>query len=113
MPLVMANEAGKAQTESGSTNKFQEKLNKLRHQGVKVDVQQGTAMHEVLSNYGTNQFINRVYKTTGLSVTGALAVSQIAMAMHLPMGASIVGFLCSLGGFIGASRMAPTFINEN
>lgn len=73
----------------------------------------GSAGYTALTNYGTNQFIQRVYKTTGISITGALAISQLAMSMHLPMGFALGGALMTLGGFIGASRMAPKIVYEN
>lgn len=59
-----------------------------------------------------NQFLMRVYNTTGLSILGALGSSFMFMSMPLVcanLGASaMIGAIMTLGGFFAASRMKPT-----
>ena len=59
-----------------------------------------------------NQFLMRVYNTTGLSILGALSSSFMFMSMpfvcaNLGMSA-LIGSIMTLGGFISASYMKPT-----
>ena len=58
-----------------------------------------------------NQFLMRVYNTTGLSILGAMGSSMMFMSMpfvcaNLGMSA-LIGSIMTLGGFIGSSYMQP------
>jgi len=63
-----------------------------------------------------NQFLMRVYNTTGLSILGALGSSFMFMSMpfvYTSMGMStIIGAVMTLGGFIGANYMKPLNVVE-
>jgi hypothetical protein len=53
----------------------------------------------------------RVYNTTGLSILGALGSSFMFMSMPLVCAnlgmCSLIGFIMTMGGFIGANYMQP------
>eukprot|EP00919_Chromeraceae_sp_WS-2016_P000007 GHVR01000020.1.p1 GENE.GHVR01000020.1~~GHVR01000020.1.p1 ORF type:complete len:234 (+),score=3.03 GHVR01000020.1:1314-2015(+) len=63
-----------------------------------------------------NQFLNRVYNTTGLSIFGALSTSYLAAASPLIMAnmsaVAIFGLISTLGGYISASYMKTTTVEE-
>lgn len=58
-----------------------------------------------------NQFLTRVYNTTGLSVLGALTTSYIVMSSpvlaSMMSGLSLLGVLGTFGGFIGSQYIKP------
>lgn len=64
-----------------------------------------------------NQFLVRVYNTTGLSILGALGSTYLFMGMpfvYANLGmSSLIGCALTLGGFIGSSYMKPTNVVEN
>ena len=72
--------------------------------------------HAISKNVGMNQFLMRVYNTTGLSILGALGSSYMFMSMPFVCAnfgmTSIVGLIMTLGGFIGANSMQPTNLVE-
>lgn len=68
---------------------------------------------EIISkNVGMNQFLMRVYNTTGLSILGAMGSSFMFMSMPLVMAnlgtSALIGGIMTLTGFIGANYMKPT-----
>lgn len=71
----------------------------------------------IAKNIGMNQFLMRVYNTTGLSILGALGSSYMFMSMPLVLAnfgtCSLLSMAMTLGGFIGASYMNPTNVVEN
>lgn len=64
-----------------------------------------------------NQFLMRVYNTTGLSILGALGSSFMFMSMPIVLAnlgmASLMGGIMTLGGFRGASYMQPKNVIDN
>ncbi len=58
-----------------------------------------------------NQFLMRVYNTTGMSLIGALGSSFVFMGMpfvYTNMGMSVLlGAIMTIGGFIGTQYMKP------
>lgn len=77
----------------------------------KGSVKDNSAMNALVSNAGLNAFIQRVYKTSGAGLLGALTTSQIVMSSGIvykhPFACGIVGLISCLGGFFGAGRMVP------
>ena len=71
----------------------------------------------ISKNIGMNQFLMKVYNTTGLSILGALGSSFMFMSMpflYTNMGAcSLVGFAMTLGGFISSAYIRPKDTVEN
>ena len=71
----------------------------------------------IAENIGMNQFLMRVYNTTGLSILGALGSSFIFMSMPLVVAnfgtCALLSMGMTLGGLIGASYMKPTNVVEN
>lgn len=68
--------------------------------------------HAIAKNTGMNQFLMRVYNTTGLSILGALGSSFMFMSMPVVLAnlgaCALGGGVMTLAGFIGASYMKPT-----
>lgn len=64
-----------------------------------------------------NQFLMRVYNTTGLSILGALGSTYLFMSMPYVytnmLSCSLIGFVLTLGGFISTSYMKPVNVVEN
>ena len=71
----------------------------------------------ISKNVGMNQFLMRVYNTTGLSIIGALGSSFMFMTMpfvYTNMGmCTLFGAIMMLGGFISTSYMKPINVVEN
>ena len=65
----------------------------------------------ISKNLGMNQFLMRVYNTTGISIIGALASCYMFMGMpfvYTNMGMSVLlSAIMTLGGFIGTQYMKP------
>lgn len=63
-----------------------------------------------------NQFLMRVYNTTGLSIIGALGSAYMFTTMpfvYTNMGAcALLGAVLTLGGFISAQYMKPINVVE-
>lgn len=63
-----------------------------------------------------NQFLMRVYNTTGLSILGALGSTALFMSMPFVwtnMGIScILGAIMTIGGFMGTTYMRPVNVVE-
>lgn len=64
-----------------------------------------------------NQFLMRVYNTTGLSILGALGSSFMFMSVPMVCAnlgmSSLIGAIMTLSGFIGANVMQPKNIVES
>ena len=64
-----------------------------------------------------NQFLVRVYNTTGLSILASLGSTYLFMGMpfvYANLGmSSLVGFALTLGGFIGSNYVKPINVVEN
>jgi len=73
-----------------------------------------TTNDTVSKNIGLNQFLTRVYNTTGLSVLGALGTSYTVLsvpALSAMMGPLAVGgMVASLVGLISTSFMKTSYI---
>jgi len=69
------------------------------------------ANQAISKNLGMNQFLMRVYNTTGMSIIAALGSSFMFMSMpfvYTNMGMSILlSAVMTLGGFIGTQYMRP------
>ncbi len=66
------------------------------------------ASHIVAKNIGMNQFLNRTYSTTGLSILGALSTSYIVNSMAIASGPlAIAGIVATLVGLISTNMMKP------
>ena len=65
----------------------------------------------IAKNLGMNQFLMRIYNTTGLSILGALGSAFMFMSMpfvYTNMGMSVLlGAIMTIGGFVGTSYMRP------
>jgi len=72
-----------------------------------MELTENTSMNYVKSNTGLKKFIMRCYNTTGLSLLGALGVSQILIASGAafasPGALAFGGLAMSLGGILGTS----------
>lgn len=79
--------------------------------------EQEKANQTVARCLGLNQFMTRIYNTTGLSILAALSTSYMVMSIPalagIMPGLSLFGIVGMLGGFIGASYMSPITKNEN
>ena len=74
------------------------------------------ANQAVTKSLGMNQFLTRVYNTTGLALMGALGSSYAVMSIPslaaIMPGLSLFGIVGVLGGMIGASYMKPINVTE-
>jgi hypothetical protein len=63
-----------------------------------------------------NQFLLRVYNTTGLSIMGAIGSSFMFMSMpfvYTNMGMSVLmGAIMTIGGLVGSQYMRPMNVIE-
>lgn len=93
--------------------------NNNQHQNTQTNMaeQDWKTSQAIAKNVGMNQFLMRVYNTTGLSILGALGSSFMFMSMPVVLAnlgaASLIGGIMTLGGFIGSSYMKPTDVVEN
>ena len=73
-----------------------------------------TTNHAISKNIGLNQFLTRVYNTTGLSILGALGTSYTVLSIPalstMMMPLAFGGALATLVGFISTSFMKTTYI---
>lgn len=82
-------------------------------ESVNLNIPKTTALHEVMTNRGINSFIKKVYLTSGSSIFGALAVSQMAINLNLPPGACFITSLIAVfGGIFGFSASRPEYFEE-
>lgn len=103
-----------APTYAFAKTKFSDRLNRMRSKSFNTGmIPEESTLKSVINDVGKNEFLQRVYKTTGLSIAGALAVSQFVISSGLVHNNVVTfgGIIATLGGIIGSSYMSPKIIN--